>query len=71
MIITVTESSPRSTSRLLRRSARNILPRSAEPPSGASKEPLFFVFLRILIELELVKFGCAEESGDEDDEEDR
>ena len=69
MIITVTLSPSRSTRRLLRRSTCDILPSSAKPPPRASKEALFFIFLGVLIGLELVHFRCAEESGDEDEKE--
>lgn len=71
MIITVTLSPSSSATWLLRRSTRNILPGRAKPPPGASEEALFFVFLGVLVRLELVHFRCAEESGDEDKEEDR
>lgn len=65
-IITVTLSPSSSTSRL-RRSTGDILPGSAKPPSGASEQALFFVFLGILVGLELVHFRCPEKSSDEYD----
>ena len=56
--------------RILPCSARNVLPRSAKSASRAGKESFLLVFLGVLVGLEIVKFGDAEEGGDEDDEED-
>jgi len=61
---------PRSTIILLRPLglASDILPSGIESASRTRKQALLFLLLKVGIKLILVKLGCPEKSGDEDDE---